>query len=156
MRTIDERDELIGTIVTEVTESLRQLRCAATEGFVRHGVSMTHIHVLRQLQQHGAMSMTRLAEILGVSLSNATGLIDRMVEHGMVERVGVPGDRRVVLVRPTARGMQALDEAEGIKLEHLRSICERLDDDQLGRIVAAIADLRGAVAAEFPIKAGRD
>ena len=43
--------------------------------------------------------MSRLAELLDVSLSNATGIVDRMEERGLVERVRVPDDRRVVLVR---------------------------------------------------------
>ena len=45
------------------------------------------------------MPMSRLAEMLDVSLSNATGLIDRMEERGFVERIRVPDDRRVVLVQ---------------------------------------------------------
>jgi DNA-binding MarR family transcriptional regulator len=110
---------------------------------------MTQIHVLRQLEQHGTMSMSRVAELLDVSLSNATGIIDRMAEHGLVERVRVPDDRRVVLVQPSALGIQALDETEGIKLDRIRAICNRLDDTQLRRITHAMGDLRVAIAAEF-------
>ena len=150
MRTIVEtRDDLIGSILSDVGWSLRELRCASTEKFVKQGMSMTQIHVLRQLEQHGAMSMSRLAELLDVSLSNATGIIDRMVERGLVERVRVPDDRRVVLVQPSALGIQALDETEGIKLDRIRAICDRLDDVQLRRITQALGDLRVAIAAEF-------
>ena len=62
-------------------------------------MSMTHMHVMWLLQHHGDLSMSRLAELLDVSLSNATGIVDRMEERGLVERVRVPDDRRVVLVR---------------------------------------------------------
>ena len=48
--------------------------------------------------------MSRLADMLDVSLSNATGLIDRIEERGFVERIRVPSDRRIVLVRITAAG----------------------------------------------------
>ncbi len=106
---------------------------------------MTQIHVLRQLEQHGTMSMSRIAELLDVSLSNATGIIDRMAERGLVERVRVPDDRRVVLVQPSDLGIQALDETEGIKLDRIRAICDRLDDVQLRRITQAMGDLRGAI-----------
>ncbi len=146
--TLDSRDVLIDAIVVDVGESLRELRCAAAERFVKHGVSMTQIHVLRQLEQHGAMSMSHMADLLDVSVSNATGLIDRMVEHGLVERVGLPDDRRVVMIRPSVQGQQALDDADGIKLDRIRAICERLDEAQLQRITMAIADVRGAIAAE--------
>ena len=59
--------------------------------------------------------MSRLAEMLDVSMSNATGLVDRMEERGLVERVRVPDDRRVVLVRPTQAGLGLVDEAELVK-----------------------------------------
>jgi DNA-binding MarR family transcriptional regulator len=150
MRTSEEtREELIGAILADVGWSLRELRCASTEKFVKQGISMTQIHVLRQLEQHGTMSMSRIAEVLDVSLSNATGIIDRMAEHGLVERNRPPDDRRVVLIQPSALGIQALDETEGIKLDRIRSICNRLDDAQLRRITRALADLRGAIASEF-------
>ncbi len=150
MRTTAEtRDELIGAILSDVGWSLREMRCAATEKFIKQGISMTQIHVLRQLEQHGTMSMSRIAELLDVSLSNATGIIDRMAEHGLVERVRVPDDRRVVLVQPSARGIEALDESEGIKLDRIRAICNRLDDRQLRGITQSMGDLRVAIAAEF-------
>ena len=154
MRTsVETRDELVGSILADVGWSLRELRCASTEKFVKQGISMTQIYVLRQLEQHGTMSMSRIAEVLDVSLSNATGIIDRMAEHGLVERVRPPDDRRVVLVEPSALGIQALDETEGIKLERVRSICDRLDDSQLRGITRALGDLRGAIAAEFGFSA---
>jgi DNA-binding MarR family transcriptional regulator len=152
MRTIvGTREELIGSILSDVGWSLRELRCASTEKFVKHGISMTQIHVLRMLEQHGMTSMSRVAELLDVSLSNATGIIDRMAERGLVERVRVPDDRRVVLVQPSALGVQALDETEGIKLDRIRAICNRLDDVQLRRITQALGDLRVAIAAEFEV-----
>jgi DNA-binding MarR family transcriptional regulator len=150
MRTSGEtREELIGAILADVGWSLRELRCAATEKFVKQGISMTQIHVLRQLEQHGTMSMSRIAEVLDVSLSNATGIIDRMAERGLVERTRPPDDRRVVLIQPSDLGIQALDETEGIKLDRIRSICTRLDDAQLRGITRALGDLRGAIAVEF-------
>ncbi len=153
MRTIDEtRAVLIGSILSDVGWSLRELRCASTEKFVKAGISMAQIHVLRQLEQHGTMSMSRIAELLDVSLSNATGIIDRMAERGLVERVRVPDDRRVVLVQPSELGIKALDETEGIKLDRIRSICDRLDDVQLRRITHSLGDLRVAIAAEFGLE----
>jgi DNA-binding MarR family transcriptional regulator len=150
MRTsFETREELIGSILADVGRSLRDLRCASTERFVKQGISMTQIHVLRQLEQHGRMSMSRIADVLDVSLSNATGIIDRMAERGLVERVRPPDDRRVVLVEPSALGIQALDETEGIKLDRVRSICDHLDDDQLRGLSRTMGDLRGAISAEF-------
>jgi MarR family transcriptional regulator, organic hydroperoxide resistance regulator len=145
----DVRNRLMDAILAEVDGSLRELKCASTGRLVKSGVSMGHLHVLWQLEHHGEMSMSRIAEILGVSMSNATGLIDRMEERGLVERVRVPDDRRLVLVRPATEGLRVIDEVEGLRREGMRAVLEHLDQARLARMAEAFADLREAVAAEF-------
>ena len=102
----------VEAILTEVGGWVGELRCASMGQLVQGHVSMSQMHVLWLLQHHGEMSMSRLAELLGVSLSNATGIIDRMEEHGFIERDRVPDDRRVVIVRPAAGGLRPSPESE--------------------------------------------
>ena len=94
------------------------LRCAGSQRLVRLGISMTHFHVLTLLRHHDAMPMGHVAEILDTSMSSATGIIDRMEERGLVERVRVSDDRRVVMVRPTKTGLDLVDEVEFVKSGH--------------------------------------
>lgn len=142
-------EALIDAVVGELHEMIGTLRCAGTGRMVRSGISMTHLHILWLLEHHGDVTMSRLAELLDVSLSNATGLIDRMEERGLVERVRVPDDRRVVLVRESPAGERIRDEIETIKQDQMRSILVNLDDRQLKRVLGAVTDLRGAVNREI-------
>ena len=139
--------DLIDAIVTELQASIRDMRCGSTERLVRRNLSMTNVHVLWLLEHHGAMAMSRLAELLDVSLSNATGLVDRMEERGLVERVRVPDDRRIVLVRPAAGGRIALEENELVRREQMRAVLSQLDRTQLDRALAAFRDIRSAIEA---------
>ena len=139
----------IDRFVADLHDTMTAFRCAGTGRLIRSGVSMTHMQVLWLLQHQGDLPMSHLAELLGVSVSNATGLIDRMEERGLVERVRVPDDRRVVLVRIAAGGIAAMDETEAVKQDRMRSILARLDPVQLDRLTTAFADLRTAIAAEF-------
>lgn len=50
--------------------------------------------------------LTELADIIGVSKSAMTQLIDVLVRRGYVERVPDPHDRRATLIRRTARGWE--------------------------------------------------
>lgn len=138
----------VEAILTEVAGWMADLRCASMGRLVQGRVSLSQMHVLWLLQHHGAMSMSRLAEFLDVSLSNATGLIDRMEEHGFIERVRVPDDRRIVLVRPAAGGLQALSETESSKRERLRSVLGRLPASEQPIVLAALRSLRRALSAE--------
>lgn len=138
----------VEAILTEVTGWVAELRCASMSRIVQGHVSLSQMHVLWLLQHHGAMSMGRLAELLDVSMSNATGLIDRMDEHGLIERVRVPDDRRVVLVKPTTAGLQALSETETSKRERMRSVLGRLPASERPIVLAALRSLRRALSAE--------
>jgi DNA-binding MarR family transcriptional regulator len=149
MRTITANDALIDDIVGELHQMIGSLRCAGTGRMVKAGISMTHLHILWVLEHHGDLTMTRLADLLDVSLSNATGLIDRMAERGLVDRVRVPTDRRIVIVRASHEGARIRDEIEALKQDRLRSILNRLEPAKLERIHAAISDLRGAVIEEI-------
>jgi DNA-binding MarR family transcriptional regulator len=125
------------------------LRCAGSQRLLRLGISMTHFHVLTLLRHHDAMPMGRLADILDASVSSATGIIDRMEERGLVERVRVPDDRRVVLVRPTEAGLDLVDEAELVRSDVMRATLARLSTDELERLTLALADLGSALEAEL-------
>ena len=140
---------LLDAVVDELHEMIGMMRCAGTGRMVRSGISMTHLHILWLLEHHGDLTMGRLAELVDVSLSNASGLIDRMEERGLVERIRVPDDRRVVLVRCSPEGERMRDEIEAVKQDQMRSILANLDMQQLTRLLGAVTDLRGAVAQEI-------
>ncbi|MFL5777562.1 MAG: MarR family winged helix-turn-helix transcriptional regulator [Chloroflexota bacterium] len=133
-------------IIARFRSAFRELRCIGSERLVRQGVSMSHLHIVSMLERHGEMPMSRVAERLDVSFSNATGLIDRMEERGLVERVRLADDRRVVIVRVTDHGRRMLVELEVLKDDFLRQVLGRLDDRQLARVGHAMDDLVEAVA----------
>ncbi len=147
--------ELIARIIAQVEASLRHLRCAASERLVREGVSMTQLHVLWLFEEHGELGMTRLADLLDVSLSNATGLVDRMAERGLVERLRLTDDRRVVHVRPTARGIELGRTLELLKRDLMEAVLEQLDEQQLIRVAQAVDDIRAIILAE-PVSASTE
>ena len=101
-------------IIADFRAAMTALKCASSERLLRVGISMAQLHILYTLQRTGEMPMSRLADVLNVSLSNATGLIDRIEERGFVERTRVPEDRRIVLIRVTDAGRRMLDEVDAI------------------------------------------
>ena len=121
------------------------LKCASSERVLRLGISMAQLHILYTLQRSGEMPMSRLAELLNVSLSNATGLIDRIEERGYVERTRVPEDRRIVKIRVTSAGSRMLDEIDALSDDLLRSVLGRLDRSKLGGVAQAAAALRSTL-----------
>lgn len=143
-------DAVTDRIIANFRDTVVALRCIGSERLVRLGVSMTQILVLSMLQRHGDVPMSRLAELIDVSVSNATGLVDRMEERGYVERVRVASDRRVVIVRMTDAGARLLDDMESLREHTLREVLDRLTAEQRLGIEQATADLRDAIAGAVP------
>ena len=133
-----------------------QLKCASSERLLRLGVSMAQLHIMFTLQRSGEMTMSHLAEVLNVSLSNATGLIDRLEERGYIARERVATDRRVVVVRVTPAGEQMLLEVDALSDALLRSVLGQLPASQLKVVARAITALREAVDSTIGSMSDRD
>lgn len=134
-----------GPIIADFRAAMNQVKCAYSERLVRSGISMAQLHILYTLQGSGEMPMSRLADVLNVSVSNATGLIDRIEERGFVERTRVPEDRRIVLIRVTPAGTRMLEEVDALSDDLLRGVLSRLGRGRLAGVAQAVADLRVAL-----------
>jgi DNA-binding MarR family transcriptional regulator len=132
-------------IIADIRATMTAIKCASSERVLRLGISMAQLHILYTLQRTGEMPMSRLADILNVSLSNATGLIDRIEERGFVERTRVAEDRRIVLIRVTESGSRALEEIDALNEDLLRSVLGSLGRSQLVAVAAATGALRAAL-----------
>lgn len=148
-------DDPYGAIIADFRAAMGQLKCASSERLLRLGISMAQLHILYTLQRYGEMPMSRLADVLNVSLSNATGLIDRIEERGFVERTHIPEDRRVVLIRVTEAGARMLDEVDAVSDELLRSVFGRIGRTQLAAVGRAIAELRRGLEDATGVRADR-
>jgi MarR family transcriptional regulator, organic hydroperoxide resistance regulator len=144
--TITSRD-YVAQILDELDPFIAIQRKAVAKAGCLRAISSTQLHVLFVLVGEGAMPMSHLADGLGVSLPNVTGIIDRMVEHGYVERGRDEGDRRVVTVAATTAGRAAVDEIDMVRRKALIKVLERLTPDQQRRALEIFTELRTAAEA---------
>ena len=73
--------------------------------------TLPRFDVMAALSRHReGLRMSELSSELRVSNGNVTGIVDRLVEDGSVERRAVKGDRRASRVRLTASGRAEFEE----------------------------------------------
>ena len=70
----------------------------------------TEVEVLKFMQGKKNMTMKSLADHLHIKPSSATPLIDNLVKKGSLKRSGKKGDRRVVYIELTSKGLQELQK----------------------------------------------
>ncbi len=89
-------------------------------------------NILLAVKQGGGqgMSQVEVSKRLIVTPSNMTKLIDKLERDGLVTRSALAGDRRVNILKITAKGVKLLDSAwEGYN-DHLKSLISSLDINQ--------------------------
>jgi len=145
--------ELAEQIIADFRVTIGAMKCAMSERLVRLGISMAQLNIMYVLQRNGVMTMSRLADLLGVSMSNASGLVDRMEERGFIERTRVPEDRRIVLVHVTEAGTRMIQENDALSDELMRDVLGRLDPAELPAIARAVAEVRSALEATTALSA---
>ena len=105
-------------------------------------MSTPQLKALLLISDEEAIRMRELARKLGGSFSNATVLVDRLVDRGLVERLMDPDDRRVVLVRATGEGQALIEQLVTSWRALSESVLDSMDPED-------IAALRRGLAAPY-------
>lgn len=100
-----------------------------------HGLSEGRLHVLFRLQlRPEGIPLGELAQMLGVSPRNVTGLVDHLERDRLVSRVPDPFDRRSVLARLTEQGRELIDSLRRGVLEHHARLTEGFSSEELAQL----------------------
>jgi DNA-binding MarR family transcriptional regulator len=113
-----------------------------------HAIPPSQVYLLRLLDRRGALSMSDLANSLGITLSGCTAVVDRAVEAGWVDRRRDPNDRRVVLVGVSPEGERVLDEVRQTRARILARYLARLEPTEIETLANLLSRVTGSVAQE--------
>ena len=132
-----------------IAELLTELEASQPMHFMRHlrkwpggALSLVHLQVLFTLSSDGPLPMSRLAEAMDVSQASATGIVDRMEQRGLVERLRDDEDRRVVRVALADGGRETLATIAAERRERLTTILGELDDAELEGFLVGLRGMR--------------
>jgi DNA-binding MarR family transcriptional regulator len=103
-------------------------------------ISPGHVQILIALSR-GPHSVGQLAEALRVSPPAATQLVDRLVEHGMVERRPGTADRRVVMVDYAPQMPEVALRLMEVRRRRLAAAFARLTDEEARAFVNGLRSL---------------
>ena len=95
------------------------------------GVGISDIRLLQYLYQRGPLPMTSIARWMNIGQSTATGVVNRLVERGLVERERDQEDWRVVLCCLTDTGRRLIGSHWNPTIVEIRSRMEGLTYRQL-------------------------
>ncbi|MDD5136097.1 MAG: MarR family transcriptional regulator [Candidatus Omnitrophica bacterium] len=109
--------------VTEIMPVImREFLKKETEEFYKAKITIPQLVVLDMLVREGELRMSDLARLMNVTTAATTGIVDRLVREGYVARESDAEDRRIIKVRPTAKGIRIVKSAN----EHKKAIIVKM------------------------------
>lgn len=141
-----------GNYELRILQSLRRIIRAIEihSQHLNHAYQITgpQLGCLLAIKQNGAMTPTRLARTLYLSASTVVGIVDRLVEKGLLARIRSTEDRRQVQICLTEAGDHLAESAPSPLQETLSSSLKNLPTLEQVSITLALDKLVNLMEAE--------
>ncbi|PZU88479.1 MAG: MarR family transcriptional regulator [Chelatococcus sp.] len=120
----------------QMTARLRQL-----------GLSIPQFDLLSTLTEGEGISQSELAQRLYVTKGNVSGLVDRLVEAGLVERRAIAGDKRSYAMHLTAEGRRLAEAGIAAQRDYVAATLGLMPSEDLAELDRLVRDWRASVRA---------
>lgn len=111
-------------------------------------LTLPQMITLFAIHDSGTCRMSTLAEVTQQSAGTLTGIVDRLIDDGLVARVRNASDRRVVEVTLTPEGERRLQLVTAARHEDMSRILGRFDRDDLSELERLLRQLLSVVQRE--------
>lgn len=140
----EPRAQLVAEVLGEMNSVSVRDWMGALKRMHEGAFSLVHLNVLVLIASSGAVTMSRLADELDVSVASATGIVDRMEKKGVVERRRNDADRRVVEVHVTEQGNKMFRTMQSEREARLTRLLDTISDDDLAALAKGMRAFREA------------
>lgn len=141
-------DNLSGRIdaILDLDSTLQQLvRNSWPETWLQFNLPLGSTRALLAIEGRHAHTPGRVAEVLGVSRTTVTGLLDRLESEGLLTRTIDPQDRRCFILQLTAKGRDLIAQIEGGRRALLQQALVALNPAEQAALHTGLAALVAAL-----------
>jgi DNA-binding MarR family transcriptional regulator len=135
-------------LVQEVVELQRQVGRIIGQHvpsvWIDSGLTITQLRSLFLITNKGSTNFTKLAEALGVTPSNVTGIVDRLEEQGLVSRTQNPEDRREMTLQATDKGEALVSDLKEAGVKQMTRILSLVSVKELSCLIRGLSAFIGA------------
>jgi MarR family transcriptional regulator, transcriptional regulator for hemolysin len=129
-------------LVAQLVESSRLLRNYIEHRAKNHGTTRAQWIVLFRLRQQEGLSQVDLADVLELQPISLVRLLDRLVEHGLLERRHDPKDRRANRLFLTASGRQLVDDLDGLRDSIASDVLRDIPNNAIETSLQTLRDIK--------------
>jgi len=129
-------------LVAQLVESSRLLRNYIDHRAKTRGTTRAQWIVLFRLREQEGLSQVDLADVLELQPISLVRLLDRLVEHGLLERRHDPKDRRANRLFLTERGRQLVDDLDSLREAIATDVLQGVPDEAIEASLGTLRDIK--------------
>jgi MarR family transcriptional regulator, transcriptional regulator for hemolysin len=129
-------------LISQLVESSRLLRNYIDNRAKARGTTRAQWIVLFRLRQQEGLSQVDLADVLELQPISLVRLLDRLVEHGLLERRHDPRDRRANRLFLTASGRQLVDDLDSLRDAIATDVLQDIPADAIESSLKTLSDIK--------------
>src|SRR3978361_1766755 len=129
-------------LIAQLVESSRLLRNYIDHRAKSRGTTRAQWIVLFRLRQQEGLSQVDLAEVLDLQPISLVRLLDRLVEHGLLERRPDPKDRRANRLFLTATGRRLVDDLDSLRDSIATDVLQDIPAKGIETSLATLIDIK--------------
>ena len=137
-------------LVAQLNESSRLLRNYIDHRAKERGTTRAQWIVLFRLRQQEGLSQVDLADVLELQPISLVRLLDRLVEHGLLERRHDPKDRRANRLFLTAKGRRLVDDLDGLADAIAIDVLGDVPDNAVEATLATLREIKERIKTSPP------
>jgi MarR family transcriptional regulator, transcriptional regulator for hemolysin len=132
-------------LIAQLVESSRLLRNFIDHRAKSRGTTRAQWIVLFRLRQQEGLSQVDLADVLELQPISLVRLLDRLVEHGLLERRHDPKDRRANRLFLTASGRQLVDDLDALRDAIATDVIRDMPTETVETTLHALRDIKDRI-----------
>ncbi|WP_213737616.1 MarR family transcriptional regulator [Bradyrhizobium sp. dw_411] len=132
-------------LITQLIESSRLLRNYIDHRAKGRGTTRAQWIVLFRLREQEGLSQVDLADVLELQPISLVRLLDRLVEHGLVERRHDPRDRRANRLFLTTAGRQLADDLDSLRESIATDVLQDVSVTALETSLETLQDIKDRI-----------
>jgi len=109
--------------------------------------TLPRFDVLAVLERYrDGLRMSELSKYLMVSNGNVTGVVERLVQSGLVERLPVEGDKRATHVRLTPLGLSTFQTMAAEHEQWINELMQPLNEEEVTTMIQYLSRIPGEMS----------
>ena len=132
-------------LIAQLVESSRLLRNYIDNRAKSRGTTRAQWIVLFRLRQQEGLSQVDLADVLELQPISLVRLLDRLVEHRLLERRPDPRDRRANRLFLTRSGRRLVDDLDGLRDAIATDVLRDIPADAIRTSLETLVDIKDRI-----------